>query len=157
MSNELSTPKLCVCPSDFQGRQIASAFSVNASTRWEADATQNNTNVSYFIGVNAVDTFPQSLLSGDRNVGAGTAGNNSVAGATPGYAVSPAAQSYQNPMNSAGSTSTNAPVAAWQDNGHQKQGNVLLGDASVQGWSIAGLRSGLVNSGNTGNNAIAFP
>jgi hypothetical protein len=48
-------------------------------------------------------------------------------------------------------------VAAWQDNGHQKQGNVLLGDASVQGWSIAGLRNGLVNSGNTGNNAIAFP
>jgi len=154
MSNEVSTPKLLVCPSDFQGRQIASAFAVNASTPWIADTVNNNTNVSYFIGVNAVDTYPQSLLSGDRNVGGAPAvfNNNSIAGGSPGYV-----NTFQNPMNTAGSTSTNAPVAAWQDNGHQKQGNVLLGDASVQGWSIAGLRNGLVNSGNTGNNAIAFP
>ncbi len=152
MSNEVSTPKLLVCPSDFQGRQIASAFAINASTPWIADTVANNTNVSYFIGVNAVDTYPQSLLSGDRNVGAGTQGNNSVAGATPGYV-----NTFQNPGNAAGTTSTNNPAAAWQDNGHQKQGNVLLGDASVQGWSIAGFRNGLVNSGNTGNNAIAFP
>jgi prepilin-type N-terminal cleavage/methylation domain-containing protein len=152
MSNEVSTPKLLVCPSDFQGRQIASAFSTTASTPWLADnASANpNTNVSYFIGQSAKDTFPQSLLSGDRNMGAGIANNNSQAGATPGYA-----NTFQN--STTGNTATNAPTAAWQDNGHQKQGNVLLGDASVQGWSIAGLRNGLINSGNTANNFIAFP
>jgi len=137
MSNELSTPKLCVCPSDFQGRQIASAFATSATTPWLADNNANgNTNVSYFIGRDAKDTYPQSLLAGDRNMGGPPAvwGNNSIAGATPGYV-----NSTQAPTGT-GSTSTNQPAAAWQDNGHQKQGNVLLGDASVQGWSIAGLR-----------------
>jgi prepilin-type N-terminal cleavage/methylation domain-containing protein len=152
MSNEISTPKLLVCPSDFQGRQIASAFTSTATTPWQADAatTNPNTNVSYFIGVTASDTYPQSVLAGDRNMGDGLVNNNTQAGATPGYA-----NSYQNATT--GKTSTNAPTASWQDNGHQKQGNALLGDASVQGWSIAGLHNGLINSGNTANNFIAFP
>ncbi len=55
MSNELSTPKILICPSDT--RQAA------------ADFTQfNNQNFSYFVALNASDKFPQRFLSGDRNI-----------------------------------------------------------------------------------------
>lgn len=57
MSNELSSPKILVCPQD-DGKIAAVSFSPRF----------NNTNVSYFVGANAVDTFPQMFLSGDRNL-----------------------------------------------------------------------------------------
>jgi hypothetical protein len=59
MANELGqSPKVVVCPSD--ERKAADAFTNFA-----------NPNVSYFVGVSAIDTEPQSLLGGDRNLGGG--------------------------------------------------------------------------------------
>ncbi len=55
MSNELSTPKVLVCPSD--KRKTASNFSV-----------LSNANISYFVSLDAQSTFPQALLAGDRNL-----------------------------------------------------------------------------------------
>ena len=60
MSNELSTPKILVCPADV--RQPANNFG----------STFSNTNISYFIGVDADEARPQMLLSGDRNIVGGT-------------------------------------------------------------------------------------
>ena len=54
-SNELVTPKLMVCPADT--RLPATSF-----------ATLSNTNLSYFIGVNAEFARPTSILAGDRNL-----------------------------------------------------------------------------------------
>jgi prepilin-type processing-associated H-X9-DG protein len=45
---------------------------------------------------------------------------------------------------------------SWMDNGHQKQGNVLLGDGSVQSFSRAKLQEGLKNSGDTGQGPGVF-
>src|SRR5450759_5176243 len=59
MSNELTTPKLLVCPADI--RQAAARF-VNLQ----------NENISYFVGLDANDTQPQMFLSGDRNIDNGT-------------------------------------------------------------------------------------
>ena len=57
MSNELSTPKVLLCPAD------ASRFAVGDFT-----AGFDNSHVSYFVGVDADDAHPQMLLSGDSNL-----------------------------------------------------------------------------------------
>ena len=56
MSNELSTPKVLLCPAD-AGRTNAYSFQ-----------TFNNSHLSYFVGAEAEDTNPQGLLSGDANL-----------------------------------------------------------------------------------------
>ena len=56
LSNEISTPKILVCPMDkghFRSTNFSSGFSAS--------------NVSYFVGVNATEKDPQMLLSGDDN------------------------------------------------------------------------------------------
>jgi len=55
MSNELSTPKILVCPAD--NRTAAASF-----------ARLKNQNVSYFVSLDATEVRPQMLLTGDRNV-----------------------------------------------------------------------------------------
>lgn len=57
MSNELSAPKILVCPDDNE-KKVAKNF----------HSGFNNSNVSYFVGAEARDTFPQMFLSGDRNL-----------------------------------------------------------------------------------------
>lgn len=56
MSNELSLPKILLCPADT--RQV-----------WAANfLTLNNSNISYFVGLDVTnDTNPQMFLSGDDN------------------------------------------------------------------------------------------
>lgn len=56
MSNELSTPELLICPEDKQ-HACATNFSSGFS----------NANISYFIGLNAGENNPQTILSGDDN------------------------------------------------------------------------------------------
>jgi prepilin-type N-terminal cleavage/methylation domain-containing protein/prepilin-type processing-associated H-X9-DG protein len=60
MSNELSTPIIPICPADVRqpAKDFGSAF--------------DNTTVSYFVGVDADETKPQMLTSGDRNIVGGT-------------------------------------------------------------------------------------
>jgi prepilin-type N-terminal cleavage/methylation domain-containing protein/prepilin-type processing-associated H-X9-DG protein len=56
MSNELSTPKILVCPADAD-HLIAKSF----------NAGFDNSTVSYFAGVDAADDKPAMFLSGDDN------------------------------------------------------------------------------------------
>ena len=56
MSNELSTPKLLICPADT--RVAAKDFGLGFSI----------TNLSYFLSLDAEETHPGMFLSGDRNL-----------------------------------------------------------------------------------------
>jgi competence protein ComGC len=56
MSNELSTPKVILCPEDSLRRHAATNFT---------DDLKNK--ISYFIGTTATSADPQMLLSGDDN------------------------------------------------------------------------------------------
>jgi prepilin-type N-terminal cleavage/methylation domain-containing protein len=56
MSNELSTPKLLLCPADTD-HSLATNFSVGFSAK----------NISYFANLNASEANPQSFLIGDDN------------------------------------------------------------------------------------------
>lgn len=55
ISNELVNPKVLACPED--NRSPATSF-----------RNLENANVSYFVGLDADETKPQRLLSGDRNL-----------------------------------------------------------------------------------------
>ena len=63
MSNELVTPKVLVCPTDSQ-RKKAADF-----------ARFSNMNLSYFVNLDGLETNPQMILSGDRNITGGTFAN----------------------------------------------------------------------------------
>ena len=158
MSNELSTPKILVCPSDERSAQTNFSIQVgNAST--VQSQYFNNWEVSYFLGIDASDNNPQMMLAGDRNIYGQSPGQTALPAAIPnnGYGA------IQNSAVALGNTFTAGVVTpAWTDKMHQKNGNVLLSDGSTQGFSSSKLRCQLSNSGdpNTlapGPNTLAFP
>jgi prepilin-type processing-associated H-X9-DG protein len=157
MSNELSTPKILFCPAEMDGssRMAATTFasSVVAGTASQIPFTNNN-NISYFVGWDAQETYPQMFLDGDHSMGAGASTANT-----------PASTAWKVTAQQIG---TNNVLAAWTDSSqHQKQGNVGLADGSVQGYSISGLKNAAANTGDTyhtatgtlpaGVNRLLFP
>ena len=111
MSNELSTPYILRCPADAQ-RALTRDFS-----------KLDNTNISYFVGLDASETTPQMFLAGDRNLTNGLAVTNAVL-----------------------FLATNL-AAGWTHELHSCQGNVGLADGSVQGFSNSRLREAVTNAG----------
>ena len=151
MSNELNTPKILACPAEYDSTRTVATTFASSITAGSGVAYVNSKNVSYFVGIDADETQPQMLLTGDHAAGnTGTANNNnnaSTAGWTGIYA----------PNATSTGTATNGNMA-WMDNSqHGKQGNVGLSDGSVQGWSISKLREGLKNTADLNNNRLLFP
>jgi len=157
MSNELSTPKIVVCPTDERSAQTNFyMFPNDLSTT--AGPFFNNWNLSYFLGKDATDTQPQMLLAGDRNIyGSALITVYPTGGPVPnnGYGDGPD-QALAMGSNFVGLVT--AP--AWTSKMHQQNGNVALADGSVQQLSSARLRDQLQNSGDTsipGPNEMLFP
>jgi prepilin-type N-terminal cleavage/methylation domain-containing protein len=150
MSNELSTPKVLYCPAEYESaRSNVNSFAVgpyNATTM--PSPFVNDAAVSYFVGVDAQDTFPQMFLTGDHNLGSGNP-------PTTAYQTAGANASYQVSLGTNFPANNNA--VGWMDNQHQKQGNVGLADGSVQQLSRAKLQEALKNSGDGGNGTTGFP
>jgi type II secretory pathway pseudopilin PulG len=125
IANEMGqSPLIVVCPAD--ERKPADSFSNLA-----------NINCSYFVGVNANDTYPQSILGGDRNLGPGTIPD-------PEYGFSP--------PNGQGNDVTITGPVCWSLKMHSRgnpagAGNILLGDGSAQQVTSASLnRNWLTNA-----------
>lgn len=119
MSNELMTPKILVCPSDTC--QPATSFK-----------NFNNQNLSYFVGLDANESNPQMLLTGDRNITNGVPPNRTVLKLLP-----------------------NLP-AGWTEKIHNNTGNIGLSDGSVQQTTARMLQQFIRNSGDA-TNRIALP
>lgn len=100
MSNELNTPLILACPADKE-RIAVRSFQPGI----------NNSNVSYFVALDADETQPQLLLTGDRTIFKGTRPPNGIVALT-----------------------TNN-FAGWSKDIHQGSINVALADGSVQGVS----------------------
>jgi prepilin-type N-terminal cleavage/methylation domain-containing protein len=167
MSNEVSTAKLLACPSDSDTVPHTNMVMVlGATANISAGAASGNqfclcdANVSYFVGLNADENYPQMLLAGDRNIYGNTAEpvqnlttNNGYGNAqhgTPAFVM----------MGTNFASTATAPC--WTAKIHQSQGNLLLCDASVQQISSSGLRSQLRNTGDLtqspqGPNGLLFP
>jgi prepilin-type N-terminal cleavage/methylation domain-containing protein len=140
MSNELSTPKVIVCPSD-TGRQNATNWLVIIN-----NAAYRNKAMSYVVGVEAGDTFPQMVLSGDRNMTNNSTGGTALA--FPPGAGGKMVKFYTNHTALVG--------AGFSKDVHQSAGNLVLGDGSVQQTTGSRLREQFRNSGND-NNLISVP
>ncbi|MCX8091227.1 MAG: prepilin-type N-terminal cleavage/methylation domain-containing protein [Verrucomicrobiae bacterium] len=139
LSNELNTPKVLFCPSEFESsRQPASSFAATTTIASQIPYT-NDLNVSYFVGVDCDETYPQMFLTGDHNMGNGN----------------PPTALYPNFVSVGTNFQANAGPG-WMDNMHKKQGNVGLGDGSVQGFSRSRLQEALRNTGDAGRTAGVF-
>ncbi len=135
MSNELSTPKVLVCPAD--------TFHTVAATNFTATGTGADFGVakcSFFIGCDATETDPQMLLYGDINIGAQAAAGSGTPAATR-YTT------FQTITTTA--VSLNTGGWAWTIDTHNKVGNLTLSDGSVQQVSITGLKQTMQNATNT--------
>ncbi|MBI2949086.1 MAG: type II secretion system protein [Verrucomicrobia bacterium] len=143
LSNELSTPKIIVCPAD-GGKTEATNWGI-VMPRGHLARLRNKA-VSFFVGFEADETRPQSILSGDRNI-------TNVAG--------PRGQAVRKDVDRSeiirlGTNHTSKAGAGWTRDLHQQQGNLVLGDGSVQQISTARLRAQLGETGNT-DNLTGFP
>ena len=103
MSNEMNTPRILACPKDVNRVK---------TMRW---SEFDDKHMSYFVGLDADETRPQSILSGDRNITGGVRLTNTV---------------FQFTSNS---------VVGFTKDLHDKSGNIALGDGSVQQVAPAGL------------------
>jgi len=108
ISNELNNPKPLNCPSDTRTRAVA--FQNNLP-----NALTSVQQISYFVGLDADETRPQTLITGDRNISGGTAAGNRMSWSAP--SPMPAAPPNIN--------------AQWDRLLHQNQGNLGLADGSA--------------------------
>ena len=160
MSNELATPKILFCPSDTIHTSASTNFSypdtlsvaTPTGTSANAPALTTLTKVSYFVGSDATEADPQGILGGDCNIGNSTqSGTSSAAtyrfGTTTGGSVTINTAYPEVTGVAFGSATGNW---AWTANDlHQKTGNLLIADGSVQSATISGLHSYLNNATNT--------
>ena len=125
ISNELktlNTPKILICPAD-TNRTVATSFRNGLK----------NSNISYFVGLDADQTNSQMFLSGDDNFAS----------------VGVPAKSGLLEL------STNVPVA-WTAARHKFVGNIGLADGSVQKLTTDKLQQALRRTG-IATNRLALP
>ena len=121
MSNELNLdPKRLVCPADI--RSPARDFQSLA-----------NSNLSYFVGVDANESYPQMFLAGDRNLTNGVLSTNRLLVFDP-----------------------NRPIG-WTAAMHNRFGNILIVDGSAQFLSTAALQSAAASAGSPNPERLAIP
>ena len=104
VSNEMNSPKILWCRSD-SPRTSAQRF----------DSSLANSNLSYFVSLDAVEGQSHALLFGDRNITGGALTNGVML------------------------LTTNSP-AGWTKQIHSNAGNISFADGSVQQMSADGLR-----------------
>jgi prepilin-type N-terminal cleavage/methylation domain-containing protein len=145
LSNQLSTPKVVICPSDSiagaQTHTLATNFTYGAGTGYF-----NNDAFSYFVNGDATEADPQMVMSGDCNIGNAATTTSST----------PAPSRWGNSGTGGGYNSTSAVYADWAwtaTDMHQSSGNIQLSDGSVQSITINGLKTAL----NNGTNTVAAP
>ena len=112
ISNELNNPKPLNCPSDIRSRAVT--FQKDLPGALGGNANTDMTQISYFVGLDADETRPQTILSGDRNISGVNAGTRKSFTAT-----------YPMPANFA------TPTVNWDKAMHQNQGNIGLADGSA--------------------------
>ena len=101
ISNELRNSKVLVCSED-KKRSRTSDWSL----------LTNHSHLSYFVGLDADETMPQTILSGDRNL------------------TSPTIQPVKGVLNVAAKDRVE-----WTKTIHNQQGNVGLGDGSAHQYT----------------------
>jgi len=149
VSNELSTPKIILCPSDGQqaGETAARQEATNFLHLVRTGGVNANRFVSYFVGLDASEENPQTILGGDRNVSPDTSIASPVlvkntTAATAGPLSFPIPVAMANTMATAAGTRN----FGFTMRTHDSAGNILLGDGSVQQVTSARFREAIRDS-----------
>jgi len=121
MSTALSNPQVVVCPRDKK----------RSATNFTTDF--NSSHVSYFVGLDAAETAPQSFLAGDSDLKTDALMKNGLLVLTTNYPVS------------------------WTKERHDGMGNVAMADGSVQQWNANALQEALKHTGLATNRLLLPP
>lgn len=140
LSNELSTPKIVICPSD-SGREEANTYAQVVAANQNLTRFNGNKHLSYFVGLEAEETRPQAFLAGDRNVT-----NQVRTQISQDMVVQLPPQTMSLPATRVG----------WTTDTHQDQGDVCMGDGSVQQLSTSRLKQALRDT-DSALNLLALP
>jgi prepilin-type N-terminal cleavage/methylation domain-containing protein/prepilin-type processing-associated H-X9-DG protein len=146
LSNELSTPRILFCPAEYESyyRTAATNFSGTYDSATNGFPFTNDLNVSYFIGVDAQETTPRMLLTGDHNIGGD---------ANPPLTAYCYMSGYTAGIGWAVWLGTNWMAnmgPAFMANQHDQQGNVGLADGSVECFKRDQFQDALKRSRDTG-------
>ena len=136
VTNELSTPKVLVCPSD-SAKLVTSDFTM-----------LNNANISYFVAYEGEENKPQSMLAGDRNVSGPY--NNIQCGVLTTVWIGLG-------LSSAPIGTEITVTSTFTSEMHKEVGNIGISDGSVQMLSISHMRSQARDSDDNGNNHARTP
>jgi len=162
--NELSSPKVLLCPSDSSRPSYTKVKPVNFDTGKAGVPSESSflfskhrdNAVSYFIATAADETYPQMILTGDANLAKGNPAKNDEA-----LPVNTALYKGDQVLfkNADAANAKVGPDAQYDDKtSHQKSGNIGLSDGSAQQVSTGKLREQLRNSGDpAGENRVYFP
>jgi prepilin-type N-terminal cleavage/methylation domain-containing protein len=148
LSNELSTPKIVICPSD--ERTARTNFVDKPAVG--ADFI-NNLGVSYWVSSGAAPKQPNAFLAGDRNIGSYVGGNPDP---TRPFGYSGTGSDASGAIKSLSvDDKTPATNPGWTEKMHEKAGNAGLCDGSVQQFTTSRLRDAVRNSQASGS--LLFP
>ena len=118
-SNELSSPKILTCPIDTQRSRVSD---------W---SRLTGRNLSYFVGLDADESKPQTILAGDRNLTGGVWTANRALLVT-----------------------TNCPIG-WDAHLHNGMGNVVFADGGTQQSTRSSLAAQIAGAlSNSANNVL---
>ena len=132
LSNEIQNAKIVLCPADRNRQNDAAedflngtgSAGANGSTLSYSAPAKGNNATSYWVGLEADEARPQSLLAGDRSIAASEG--------TPAYGVGVSGASA---VSASGALLVQT-ASRWSDNPtnnlHEFQGNVTIADGSVQ-------------------------
>ena len=125
-TNEINSPKILYCPSNGQTTKAAG---------WFTPTFDYTKNLSYFMGTNADETKPQTILAGDMNVTGGT--------------VTGPSHKWVDP--------TLANIDAnWDNLVHVNAGNIGLGDGSAQQVNPTALKRQISSALQSGSTMVTF-
>jgi hypothetical protein len=172
MSNELSTPKLLICPQD--QRTAITNFNMQ-HPHWDGGAAAYdfcNVNLSYFVGLHGTEETPEMFLAGDRNIINTTVNGSATMPSLNGSGSGNNPYGNSSPSNVIGGSywamgtnfASNAVTPAWTPSVMHTVCNVGLCDGSVQELSSSRLRMQLQTTqdetpvnGSVGPNTLVFP
>jgi prepilin-type N-terminal cleavage/methylation domain-containing protein len=142
LSNELKTAEVLHCPSD-QVQDIAKGF----SDQDDDFGHEKDEVLSYFVGTDASERYPSSLVTGDRNL---LGQENQSCG------------SAEIPLGITHLDLDGSPRPRWDNTLHVKAGNIALVDGSAHPVAQGGLRVQLIRTRATttytnDNNCILKP
>lgn len=128
-SNELNSPKILYCPTDKQRVQHDQWINANPALSLNGDR-----HISFFVGLDAEESKPQTILAGDRNVFSGSGSTDPNWTAAAGSSID----------------------ATWENTMHGGTGYIVLSDGSVQHTTTSTLREYITSALSGGSTNVIF-